>query len=152
VVKQLTLLDSPEDEGAGDTLIPSDLDAANLLILPLAQLLDPSLKEAQNPTVTVPIPFVDSYFSEFGDNYRNYTVNDPDQGLNSVDLGNIFDVGLTPYPYHNTPNGIGLQHSYAGAWYAGSATAPGYTTNPNVGLLWSPLLSKPGTPFDSEQS
>src|SRR5262249_4823467 len=108
------------------------------------QLLDPAVK--------APVPFIDNYFSDFGDNYRNFTLNDPDQNLNNISLGNIIDVSLDPYPYHNTASGIALQHSYAAAWYAGSATAPGYTTNPKVGLIWSPLLSNPGTSFNSEQS
>lgn len=143
VVKQISLLDSPEDQGVLD-VAPTDLDAANLLWFHLAQLnisSDP-LNPANSNTV-----FVDNYFSVFGNNYRNFLVNDPDQGINNVGLGSIFDVGLDAGAVFNTTvSGVGDMHGYAPAWYAGSATASG-----NVGLHWSPLLPSPGTPGNKQQ-
>src|SRR5581483_623543 len=82
-------------------------------------------------------PFTDSYWSAFGNNYRNFVVDNPDQNLKQVDLKSVIDVGLYPFPYSSvTASGIEGQHAYAPAWYAGSATAPGYSENPKVGLSW----------------
>jgi pimeloyl-ACP methyl ester carboxylesterase len=147
VVGQLTLLDSPEDNGAEfskvNPLNPINIDAANFDWFYLAQL---EIAQPGAPSVTVPAGtnpvtplFVDSYTSYFGSNFNGFIVNDPYQGIDGS-LGNIVDVALNPNPlFHDFDrNRVSLEHQYAANWYAGSESTAG-TTAP-VGLLWSPLI------------
>jgi pimeloyl-ACP methyl ester carboxylesterase len=202
VVRQLTLLDSPEDDGGGhgDPLNPINQDDANFDWFYLAQLnlahplaVDGTVVSGQPDEVTVPnttalfagmgvtgpgVPagttikslgggglvvlsarltgtsgapislgfwnwgndaiFVDSYKSYFGQDYSNFVVNAPAQGIVNKSLSSVVDVNLDPLQVFD-PTSVSLKHRYAANWYAGSATTQG--TNDQDGLMWSPLVS-----------
>ena len=144
VLGQLTLLDSPEYGTKDAAESPEAIDAANYDWFYLSQLKNiaqpgspVSLVGSGQNTVS-PI-FVDSYVSYFGQDYGNFVVNDPSQGIDNQSLANVVDVNLDPSEaFHLNPRDIGLKHEYAANWYAGSATTKG-AGNP-VGLMWSPLI------------
>jgi pimeloyl-ACP methyl ester carboxylesterase len=153
VVGQLTLLDSPEDNGAEfssvNPLNPINIDAANfdwfyLAQLKIAQPGAPPGAAGDGQNAVRPL-FVDSYVSYFGSNFDGFTVNDQDQGINN-NLTNVVDVDLNPNPVFSDfdTDRVALEHEYAANWYAGSASTKG-TTN-QLGLLWSPLISGSSPP------
>jgi hypothetical protein len=136
VVKQLTLLDSPEG-------LTDDDDAANFNWFYLGQL-----KISRDPLHNPGTLFVDNYISEFDTRYDNVTFSDSTQlpGL-TPDLSQIVDFGTVNWPFNDTD--ITNQHEYAATWYAGTASIVG-----PLGFKWSPLLPNAPTnvPTYSTQS
>ncbi len=73
--------------------------------------------------------FVDSYASIFGVSFP---------------LNNVVNVALNPSKIYSsfTPTGVGDQHSYAAAWYAGAAVGAQICKQPKLGLDWPPPPAK----------
>ena len=62
--------------------------------------------------------FVDSYVSYFGQDYSNFVVNAPAQGIVKKSLSSVVDVNLDPLKVF-LPQSFSLKHRYAANWYAG---------------------------------
>jgi pimeloyl-ACP methyl ester carboxylesterase len=123
-VNALSILDSPEasDSTVGGGI--SKVGAANYNWYFL-ESLDVNRADSSGT-------FVENVISEFDQPYD--TISYP--GSNP-DLANVVDVDLYPYPFYGD---FGYEHTYAAAWYAGSAD-PLVNDGQSVGLLWSPLLA-----------
>jgi hypothetical protein len=134
-VKQVTILDSPEDYGTYRD------DVANFNWFFLSQL-----QLGRDPLNTPGTLFVDNYISEFGDIYDNIGLtNAPVTTTNT--LNQVVDVNLLAWPFN--PSDFAGIHEYAPTWYAGTATS----ITP-LGLAWSPFIGGPATnvPTSQEQT
>jgi pimeloyl-ACP methyl ester carboxylesterase len=115
-VRQLTILDSPEDLSTASNLLGAD--NFNWFYL---QNLNIS-RTNQNAT------FVDNYISDFDEPYSNITT------PSGNSLSQVVDVNLDSSPFPLTD-----QHSDSAYWYTGSGE-PARTYGQQVGMMWSPLL------------
>ncbi|QEH38963.1 hypothetical protein OJF2_75750 [Aquisphaera giovannonii] len=128
-LKQLTLLDSPEDSDTAQGQAVVTLGAANFNWYFLQDLgLNRQSASA---------PFVDAYASYFGYAYGGTTSNGTVTLSNS--LNQVVDVSL--YPDSLSETNIPDRHSYAAWWYTGSGEPSLNNGNASgVGQYWSPLL------------
>ncbi len=122
-VNQLTILDSPEDNGStlGETVAGDGAANYNWYFL---QNLTVNRADSNGT-------FVDNYISYFDEPYSQIA-------YTPSNLGNVVDVKLNPLVY--SFDDPGDKHSYSAQWYAGSAW-PNITYGAKVGALWSPLIS-----------
>lgn len=115
-VRQLTILDSPEDESEASNA----LWATNFNWYYLQDLNT----NRQDPNAT----FVDNYISYLDEPYSNITT------PSGNTLNQVVDVQLDASDFS-----IEDRHSYSAFWYTGSGQ-PGVTFGNTVGQEWSPLL------------
>jgi hypothetical protein len=115
-VRQLTILDSPED----DSTVCNELWADNFNWYYLQGL---NISRT-NPNAT----FVDNYISYFDEPYSNIVT------PSGNSLSQVVDVNLDSSPLPITD-----RHTYSALWYDGSGDSA-LTSGQQVGQLWSPLL------------
>ncbi|MFT3880019.1 MAG: choice-of-anchor Q domain-containing protein [Gemmatales bacterium] len=169
VVRQLTLLDSPEDNSqsfpnqagghAGYSGNPVYFeDTANFNWFNLAQL-DMAQFGVQSGTnltglYTPGSIFVDSYISQVGSYFGNFQVNAAAFNIKDKSLNNVIDTRLDPTQiyWQDLSHGFGIatNHQYSANWYAGSASTKG--TKNQTGLFWSPLIKGSTTPISRQSS
>ncbi|WP_165234669.1 FG-GAP repeat domain-containing protein [Aquisphaera insulae] len=132
-LRQLTLLDSPEDSDTAGGQAVVSMGAANFNWFFLQDL---GLNRQSTSA-----PFVDAYASYFGYAFGG-TTSDGTVTLSSS-LNQVVDVSL--YPDSLSETDIADRHAYAAWWYTGSGepSLNGGTAS-NVGQYWSPLLPGSG--------
>lgn len=169
VVRQLTLLDSPEDNSktfpdaagghfgySGNPVYFEDTANFNWFNLSQLDIAKPAIQGSTSPVGLNPVGaiFVDSYISEVGSFFGNFQVNAPAFNIKDKSLNNVIDVKLAPQQiyWQDITHGYGIatNHQYSANWYAGSVST--MDTKNQVGLLWSPLIKGSTKPISLQSS